>query len=308
MNQATDFEKQRSDIHSATERLIARRPFLEPILRPYADLCLQRIDLVEKLAADRSVASLAAPVSEAPSPVPLVNGRNIQGLKEALDFCFPFVLGALEKAFEALGPQLQRLTDLHRRQDLGELARAFLVGETAPIEACAAAQDVELGTLNLLLQGTLGPVLARVGRTAGVSGDHFGSNEGTCPVCGFLPAVSSLSPAGDLGSEFLRGGGGQRWLHCALCGFSWRIVRGKCPACGNQDHDRQRVYQVEGDDGGERLDICLACNGYLPGIDLREAPSPMPPEIAAGGMIHLDAWAAQNGYHPLVQTPWNRMK
>lgn len=44
----------------------------------------------------------------------------------------------------------------------------------------------DLRVLNLLLHGTLGPVLARVGLTAGIAGDHFGGNEGTCTCRGSI--------------------------------------------------------------------------------------------------------------------------
>lgn len=308
MNQPTDFEKQRSDIRLATERFIQRRPFLDPILRPYAALCIEKINRVEALEGSAEDHRPPLDLHRLERGLPVVDGKQVAALENSLQTCFGPILGVLKRQFPPLAQSLERLGDLDREADLGGMSAAFLAGDSIPLEAVATRRGVDPGVVHLLLQCTLGPVLAWIGAGADIDRNNFGANQGTCPVCGFLPAVSSLSAAGDLGSEFLRGGGGQRWLHCALCGFSWRTARGRCPACGNADHERHRVYQVEGETGGERLDICLACNGYLAGIDLRESPSPMPPQIAAVGMIHLDAWALENGYHPLVQTPWNRLE
>jgi FdhE protein len=308
MNQPTDFEKQRSDIRLATERFIRRRPFLDPILRPYAALCIEKINRVEALEASQKDHRPPLDPRRLERGLPAVDGKQVTALKNLLDTCFGPIHGVLQQQFSPLGESLKRLGDLDREADLGRLAAALLSGDGLPLETLASRRGADLGVLHLLLQWTLGPVLAWIGAGADIDRNNFGAHQGTCPVCGFLPAVSSLSTAGDLGSEFLRGGGGQHWLHCALCGFAWRTARGSCPACGNRDHDRHRVYPAEGGNDGERLDICLACNGYLPGIDLRESPSPMPPLIAAVGMIHLDAWASENGYHPLVQTPWNRLQ
>jgi len=242
MKEATDFETQRNDICSATERLIARRPFLEPILQPYAAFYIQRFYLVEKLENAGSDNLVVPDPERLERGLPLIDGENVKGMKSSLDVCFLEIVAVLRSQFPAIEKQIDLLAGLDRQEKLGELAGAYLRGDTVPIEAIAAMRGVDLGVLNLLLHCTLGPVLARVALTAGIKCDDFGVNEGTCPVCGFLPAVSSLSPAGDLGSEFLRGGGGQRWLHCALCGFAWRIARGKCTVCGNQDPDNHRVY------------------------------------------------------------------
>ena len=307
MNQGTDFKQRRSDIRQATERLIGQRPFLEPILRPYAAISIEKVKLLETLVQTPRTDPLPVDPAGHQPGVPMVNGQNVQGLRESLNLCFPEMLRALKEAFAPLAPQMECLAALPRRMDLGQLAGAFLTGDASSIEKSAGSQGVDPEVLDLALRCTLGPVLASVGLAAEIQTDRFGANDGTCPICGALPAVSSLSPAGDLGSEFLRGGGGQRHLHCGLCGFQWRIGRGKCPACGNEDHEKRRVFRAD-EACGERLDICLACKAYLPGIDLRESPLPLPLDIAAVGMCHLDAWALENGYHPLVQTPWNSIR
>ncbi len=131
-------------------------------------------------------------------------------------------------------------------------------------------------------------------------------HEGYCPICGFLPTVSYLDKAPDLSSEFLRGGGGQKVLHCSMCGHEWRILRNLCPACGNDQRDMLLYFQVE-HDREERVDVCRKCGLYLPCIDLREKDYKPHMDMAAVGMVYLDVFAQQNGFSPMVWTPWNRL-
>ena len=79
-----------------------------------------------------------------------------------------------------------------------------------------------------------------------------------------------------------------------------------CPACENEDK-RHLYYQPE-EDHSERLDVCSHCNAYLPCIDLRESSNKYCLDMAAVGMLHLDIWAREKGYHPLAWTPWNQIE
>ncbi|MHB1143790.1 MAG: formate dehydrogenase accessory protein FdhE [Thiobacillus sp.] len=74
-----------------------------------------------------------------------------------------------------------------------------------------------------------------------------------CPVCGSHP-VSSVVRIGGAGN-------GLRYLHCALCGSEWHVVRAKCSNC---DNTRGIVYcHVEGGDNVVRAESCPECRTYL---------------------------------------------
>jgi len=66
-------------------------------------------------------------------------------------------------------------------------------------------------------------------------------------------------------------------------------------------------FQVE-EESSERVDVCSSCNTYLPCIDFRECPNRLPLDIATIAMAHLDICAAEKGYHPPAQTPWNLVR
>jgi FdhE protein len=150
--------------------------------------------------------------------------------------------------------------------------------------------------LSTVLQ-SLAPSLAdQVGKTQW--------DRGYCPICGSLPYISFLSKPQNAPSEFLVGGGGQRYLHCAVCGHDWHVRRHLCAACETDDSDQHLYFNVA-DAVGERVDICPHCAHYLPCIDLREIdPTPHLDTIAVG-LAHLDLLAQEKGFNPMVRTPWN---
>jgi FdhE protein len=129
-------------------------------------------------------------------------------------------------------------------------------------------------------------------------------NRGYCPVCGSLPSISYLSKPQSLSSEFLVGGGGQRYLHCNMCGQDWRVRRHLCAACERDDTDEHMYFHVP-DAVGERIDICRHCGHYLPCIDLRELDALPHLDTMSVGLAHLDMLAQEKGFNPMVRTPWN---
>jgi len=115
--------------------------------------------------------------------------------------------------------------------------------------------------------------------------------QGYCPICGTYPELS-----------YLKGKEGQRWLRCSLCGHDWRFDRMTCPYCGEADERREFLY-VEGTEY-QWVEFCSNCNRYIVGIDLRKRES-MRTDVAAIGMVHLDAIAQQKGFHPIANCAWN---
>jgi len=231
---------------------------------------------------------------------------NVFLLHEALRRCFPPMLDVLGRYFATLGPWVPRIADPNGGRNLSALSGALLDGDHATFREAAGSIGADDWALDLAVRSGLAPALGWVAVSARPELAGIDWANGYCPVCRSMPDISYLTRAGDLGSEFLRGGGGKRYLHCSLCGYRWGIPRTMCPACRNDDHEKRMFYEADGV-AGERVDVCLECQGYLPCIDLRRIPSTPPMEIAAAGMIHLDVWAMENGYRPLAQTPWNHI-
>ena len=234
---------------------------------------------------------------------------SFEALEPFLEYAFTSLLPTLKKAFPALSQEADRIekTFSAKSLNLNLLAKNHLEcnfkvhGETN-----ASDTDIEFETLEFLTSFILPAVLEALESVAMEKIREISWYKGYCPICGFLPTVSFLDKSPDLSSEFLRGGGGQKFLHCSMCGHEWRIPRNLCPACENDQKDMLLYFKVQ-DDREERVDVCRNCGLYLPCIDLREKDYKPHMDMAAVGMVYLDVYAQQNGFSPMVWTPWNRL-
>lgn len=74
-----------------------------------------------------------------------------------------------------------------------------------------------------------------------------------CPVCGSPPVASMIHATGSTR--------GLRYLHCALCGSAWHVVRAKCSQCA---HTKGIEYfGLEGANAEVRAEACPECHCYL---------------------------------------------
>jgi FdhE protein len=74
-----------------------------------------------------------------------------------------------------------------------------------------------------------------------------------CPACGSPPVASIIHMDGSAS--------GLRYLHCALCGSEWHVVRSKCSHCDNSKGIT--YYSIEGGNDIVRAETCPACHSYL---------------------------------------------
>ncbi len=72
-----------------------------------------------------------------------------------------------------------------------------------------------------------------------------------CPVCGSHPVASVIRKEGN----------GLRYLHCALCGSEWHMVRSKCSNCMNTKD--VTYYGIEGRKDIINAEACPVCLSYL---------------------------------------------
>ncbi len=294
----------KNNISLAMETIIQKRPMLEPIIRSFATILQEQSRIAQELEA--------APAHPEINParllqgIPLLAGAPLDVLSEQLNRSFFENLAVLKTTFGHLAADFSSM-ETHQRHgqlDLSRLSQAYLDGEIAVLRSAAESTKVSEGMLALVVDCTLSTVLKALRPALAGHVNEMQWYRGYCPVCGSMPSISYLAEAGDLGSEFLKGGGGQRYLHCSLCGHDWRFLRNKCPACETEDKELQIYFQLD-KEPSERVDVCRNCKAYLPCIDLRESMHRLPMDIAAVSIVHLNAWASEKGYHPLAQTPWN---
>jgi len=175
--------------------------------------------------------------------------------------------------------------------------------ENAVVEL-ATRLGAEGETLRFMLERSFKPYLQWLACTLGPHVKEDVWDKGYCPICGAYPDSSYLKK-GDREQEFLMAHGGQRWLHCAMCGHEWRLRRITCPYCGNEDAESLEYLSAK-ETPHERVYVCHKCNKYLTCLDLSELIEKPPSDLISFELLHLDIIAQQKGFTPLAWGQWNQ--
>jgi FdhE protein len=107
-------------------------------------------------------------------------------------------------------------------------------------------------------------------------------DHGYCAVCGSWPALAEFTD-------------GHRTLRCSFCAAAWELKEYACIYCGDGSENFKLAAPNE-EQNDRRLELCLACQGYLKTVDV---PSLSPfPLLAIYDMetMDLDLAAMEHGY------------
>jgi FdhE protein len=203
---------------------------------------------------------------------------------------------APESLEDLLGPLMERLAVGSRTtaEALGRFAAAWDEGTISPSALFPASGKGGAATLEdeLGMSAHLAGFLAHAGLRPALEVwfsrvralPESGWDRGFCPWCGGMPSF------GDLTED------GRRRLSCHLCGGAWAAARLRCPFCqAGQSRDMVRLV-AEGAEEGYFVEACLACRGYLKGLDRRERWNGASPLVEDWASPHLDYYAAREGY------------
>jgi FdhE protein len=287
-------------IDQMARAILGRHPALEGLVIPFASLFKAKGILAEELKQGPYRIPL-------PAAIPALAGIDFGLYRQPVERAAQFMLDALISTFPALSQQASHISETIKtnRIDVVLLAGIYLETGSQGLAPTSEAAEVSPDCLDLAVRLALSAVLEALVRPADLEADTSSQEKGLCPVCGFPPSVSFLDRVPDSPSEFLVGGGGQKYLHCSLCSHDWLTLRHRCPVCGTDDPENRFYYQVDADTG-ERVDVCRNCKTYLPCIDLRKTGPVHHLDLAAVGMVHLDIMAQGKGFAPVTRTPWNR--
>ena len=164
-----------------------------------------------------------------------------------------------------------------------ELVRTYLEKGDEELREELAASDLDPEVILFVIFNAMKGVFTERARML-EQVEAEGWEQGTCPVCGGLPAVAMMT-----------GEGGQRYLVCHRCERRWRFARVLCPFCGNKDHEKLGYFTIEGDDQRVRVDFCRVCQGYLKTWDVRETEDARP-EVEDLMTARFDLAAENEGY------------
>lgn len=296
-------------IHATAEAAMAMRPAMAGLISPFVDLFSHKAKCIAHLNAHALPGDLQGARDRLLSGIPIFTSRPLASWQEPLEMALGWMLPAIRETFPAIGRDMDTVAAGHRigGLQLARLAEEYLDGSFKHYEAGARTIGVSADALSFVMGTVLSAVLGAFAPEIREEIKEVPWSKGNCPICGALPSISFLAkPSGNAG-EFLTDSGGRKFLHCALCGYDWRINRHTCPVCDNTDAEL-RVYLAAPDQPGERVDICRKCGLYLPCVDLRERSAQLHLDTAAVCMVHLDILARKQGFKPISNLPWNRIE
>ncbi|MGE4298026.1 MAG: formate dehydrogenase accessory protein FdhE [Desulfovibrionaceae bacterium] len=293
-----------SSVQESVTQYGENRPALRPILEAFKSVLEERAALARAFAAE-AVALPDMDPERFGHGVFLLAEMPLTSLAGWIDASWRAMLPALERAMPTgKGFALLRKAFATGDADPVALCQAFLDRNQQPVLDAAGRLGIEPGIAHYGVETVLGPVLAGVAAQAAPHVARGSWNQGTCPICGSFPSVAYLARPEPTEVEALVGGGGQKYLHCSLCGHEWRFRRDACPACGNHDPGSRRMIH-EKDQRHERVEACTKCNAYFLCIDLRELAVAPDMHVAPLGLMHLDVVARKEGFVPVAPAPWN---
>ncbi|CAN5154541.1 hypothetical protein BH18CHL2_BH18CHL2_00050 [soil metagenome] len=181
----------------------------------------------------------------------------------------------------------------HAAIDASALAGPALEGDDALLDREAFRLNVDATSLRELVQLAVQPVLWEAAGQAAALTDIDRCERGYCLLCGSWPVLAEL-----VGSER------RRVLRCVRCGSAWSWLVLLCPYCGTDDHRELGVLQLHDEreerassrGGGERVDTCARCRGYVKGLGTFSSHSAVRLIAEDVSTLPLDAMAVAAGY------------
>ncbi len=297
-----------AQLQQAVDLTLKKRPALRTVVEPFGAALLERTFVVEKLHAEMADVNLWDHSDRLSSGTPVMSAIPPATLKTPVGKAATDLLPILEGSFKSLAAEFGAIEKyLHEGVlDMGRLGKAYLDSDEETFRSTVQDSPISAEALKFVVYWALSAVLQAARLHWSIPDSHSAWSKSECAFCGSGPGLASLSRPPETVSEFFTAGGGQRYLHCALCGHQWRFERNRCPSCHANGKD-DLVYYQESAETGERIYACRKCNRYLLCIDLRQRPGSASMDLAALGMVHLDILAQGKGYRPIARVPWNRI-
>jgi FdhE protein len=167
---------------------------------------------------------------------------------------------------------------------LEDLFAGLLTENSEMLNLAAGKMNMEAPSLVFLCYHSIRPSIVRcASQLQGFLDPHAEWPKGYCPICGSPPGLSVLDDAG------------KRAMACGFCWHQWRVNRGQCLFCENQDRKSQHYFYSEAEKE-YRVETCDACKTYLKTIDMRLVDRPLYLPLEQVATLHLDIKAQELGF------------
>lgn len=293
-------------LETEIQRVKDYKPPIGKVLDSFGKVLLTRAKLKKELVENSRAED--PDMSRFTAGVPVLSGLEISKWFSEIDKGFLRMLEAVKEAFPGLEKEAGAVGDYvaENPDEPGDWMNAVLEGRTALFRELGDKLDVEAETVRFVLEQCLKPFFEACAAHMAPQVEKVRWDKGYCPVCGAYPDSTYLKK-GKEEFDYLVAHGGQRWMHCSLCSYEWRLRRMVCPYCANEEAESLEYFQAE-DMGHERFYACNKCKRYVTCIDVSELVDVPPGDLLPFELLHLDLIAQQKGYKPMAWGVWNAME
>lgn len=293
-------------IKRSFKRIGKKHPALLKMLNSFQELALKRAEIRITLEGMKTVPEFSMDTSAFIQGKPVFHNFEINRIDKELSLVMASIGPALSKAFPPLAAPVKKIAHQMetREMDIQKCVDSIMDDNLEILESCAHEINVAPEILDFVLSETIKIIFESMSAELEESLTTAQWTKGYCPMCGAFPDISFLraDTAKNGASEFLKAHGGQFWLHCSQCSHEWRIKRGLCAYCDNENKNDLGYLSVK-KDRGDRVYTCSRCQKYIACFDEREKIEPDHPEALAAGAVPLNIIAQDKGFFPMVDTP-----
>lgn len=165
-----------------------------------------------------------------------------------------------------------------------EIINRLIWQEDNKVEKLLTGSRVDKKLFFFIAINTLRPFMISYGKKLSEHINNELWKKNYCPVCGWQPIMAKI-----VGENHLR------HLHCSLCASEWEYKRLACVNCRNEDHEKLKSFNVEGDEVYQ-VSVCEECHSYVKTLDenkLIKKPNMLLADIET---LYLDILAEREGF------------
>ena len=279
-------EEQIDCIRQALPALQKKRPAYKALLAFYGPLFEAQETLAAKIPTDEAMLDQRSVNTRKKEGFPLLSPVDFPLDSSALQDLLGQLCSLAQDAGGDMGAAAAAIEAGLQNRKLTAVVLGTAVVEPSGIRLARYADQIGVDRTLLSTIGyhTIRPSLIawsrRLGEKPGVCSPW---EEGVCPICGSVPAISILEENGG------------RQLVCGFCWHRWPHRRAACPFCRATGGETVRYFFDE-PEPESRVDLCEACRQYLKCVDTRRLDRAVYPPLEALTTLHLDMKAQDMGY------------
>jgi len=273
-------------IQTATRALKEQRPVYTPMLDFYEQVFIAQQDSKKRLSIEPIVISKDILAVKAKEKFPLINLNEFIIDSDASETLFKQICEISQTANEDISASTKIILGAIDKKELAveNLFINLLEGKDDFFVSLAKSLQIDKAIPAFISYISIQPSLISCAEQLSTYLDSDAIwEQGYCPICGNLPALSLLEDEG------------KRSFFCSFCWHQWTAERIYCPFCDTRKSERLSYFYSDAEPE-YRVDVCDHCQKYIKTVDTRKTERIIYPPLEQISTLHLDMQAQAKGF------------